>query len=122
MVEDNPVNRRVAERMLQKLGCEVLLAEHGRLALDVLAGTSVDLVLMDCQMPVMDGYTATGAIRRREAAGTPRVPIVALTANAMAGEQQRCQAAGMDDYLAKPVRLAELRACVDKWLAASPAR
>jgi two-component system sensor histidine kinase/response regulator len=118
VVEDNAINQRVAQRMLQSCGLQVLLATDGAKALDVLAASPVDVVLMDCQMPVMDGYTATTEIRRREAGAARRVPIVALTANAMGDEMQRCLAAGMDDYLAKPVRLDDLRRCVGKWLAA----
>ncbi len=80
-----------------------------------LASERYDLVLMDCQMPDMDGFEATAAIRTREASGGPRTPIVALTANAIEGDRDRCLAAGMDDYLAKPFRLADLRRVVACW-------
>src|SRR6185503_10876305 len=101
LVEDNAVNQKVAERMLRKLGHEVRIAVNGREAVDLCAGESFDLILMDCMMPEMDGFEATRAIRA--AAGeAARVPIVALTANAVAGDRERCLEAGMDDYMAKP--------------------
>ena len=104
VAEDNRVNQEVIRRLLQKAGHTVVLAPNGRAALDALEGQAVDLVLMDVQMPEMDGFTATAAIREREAAsGGARLPIVALTAHAMKGDREKCLAAGMDDYLAKPV-------------------
>ncbi len=102
VVEDNDVNQLVALGMLESLGYEVTTADNGRLALEVLKTESFDVILMDCQMPEMDGYEATRCIRalnNRELAGTP---IIALTANAMSGDAEKCIAAGMDDYLAKP--------------------
>jgi two-component system, sensor histidine kinase and response regulator len=116
LVEDNPVNQRVAMLMLRKLNCEVTLAENGRQALEILAQKGFDLVLMDCQMPEMDGIEATRLTRAREAAAgiTPaeRQLIIAMTANAMAGDRARCLEAGMDDYLVKPVRAALLEAAI----------
>ena len=110
VVEDNEVNRLIASEMLAALGVEVLEAADGLAALDVLASRPVDLVLMDVQMPVMDGYTATRKIREREAAlGQRRVPIVALTANAFGEDAAQARQAGMDDHLAKPYTRAELR-------------
>ena len=116
LVEDNPVNQLVAKGMLGKLGCEVLLANHGAEALSLLETQHVDLVLMDCNMPVMDGYETTRRIRQKEAIA--KLPIIALTANALADERDRCRAAGMDDYLAKPFRKDELAALLDQWLSA----
>ena len=118
LVEDTPVNREVATGMLDLLGHSVFAVENGRLALEVLATERFDLILMDCQMPEMDGFTATAAIRRQESAagGCHRVPIIALTANAMEGDRTRCLTAGMDDYLAKPFTIARLSAILNQWL------
>ena len=100
--------------MLAKLGYQVLLATQGEEALASLARETVDLVLMDCNMPVMDGYEATRRIRQN--AAWEHLPIIALTANAMADERERCRAAGMDDYLAKPFRMEQLAALLKQWL------
>jgi signal transduction histidine kinase/CheY-like chemotaxis protein len=114
LVEDNQVNQLVAKGMLGKLGCAVLLANHGAEALRLLETETVDLILMDCNMPVMDGYETTRRIRQKtELSG---LPIIALTANALSDERERCRAAGMDDYLAKPFRKDELAALLDQWL------
>nr|WP_283254790.1 hybrid sensor histidine kinase/response regulator [Luteimonas galliterrae] len=119
LVEDNPVNLLVAQQLLKVLGLECDTAVNGELALQAMARTTYDLVLMDCQMPVIDGYTATRRWRQHETAlGTKRLPIVAMTANAMAGDRQKCLDAGMDDYLAKPVTRAQLDACLTRWLPA----
>ncbi|MDP9481674.1 MAG: response regulator, partial [Chloroflexota bacterium] len=115
LAEDNAVNQRIAVKMLEKMGCRVDVAINGRRALDALETTHYDLVLMDCQMPEMDGFEATRALRSREGDGH-RTPIVAMTANAMAGDRERCLDAGMDGYLAKPVRPDELTAAVSQWL------
>jgi PAS domain S-box-containing protein len=118
LVEDNPVNQRVASRLLQKLAADVILANNGAEALERIAEGGIDAVLMDCQMPVMDGLTATGEIRRRELKfGAARVPIIALTANAMEGERERCLAAGMDDFLSKPFGQQQLATLLRRWLA-----
>ncbi|MBA1379392.1 hybrid sensor histidine kinase/response regulator [Pseudomonas brassicacearum] len=114
LVEDNPVNQLVAKGMLVKLGCEVVVAAHGIEALDQLEQQDFDLVLMDCNMPVMDGYEASRQIRR--SGRWPNLPIVALTANAMPEERERCRAAGMSDYLSKPFRREELAALLDQWV------
>jgi signal transduction histidine kinase/ActR/RegA family two-component response regulator len=115
LVEDNPVNQMVGLGMLGRLGCTVETASTGREAVARLAASHYDLVLMDCQMPDMDGFEATAAIRAREAEGGRHTPIVALTASAIEGDRDRCLAAGMDDYLAKPFRLADLRRLVLRW-------
>ncbi|WJD64137.1 hybrid sensor histidine kinase/response regulator [Pseudomonas kurunegalensis] len=114
LVEDNPVNQLVARGMLAKLGCQVQLATQGAEALELLEQDEFDLVLMDCNMPVMDGYEASRRIR--QSGRWPHLPIVALTANAMPEERERCRAAGMSDYLAKPFRREELLALVDHWV------
>ena len=113
LVEDNEINRRVARELLEREGYHVLLAEDGRGALDTLQSeVEVDLVLMDVQMPEMDGYEATAAIR-----AVPRwanLPIIALTAHAMTGDRERCLAAGMNDYVSKPIRMSELTAAIER--------
>ncbi|MEN5037811.1 response regulator [Pseudomonas sp. TWI929] len=114
LVEDNPVNQLVAKGMLAKLGCQVQLATQGAEALEMLEQDEFDLVLMDCNMPVMDGYEASRRIR--QSGRWPELPIVALTANAMPEERERCRAAGMNDYLAKPFRREELLALVEHWV------
>ena len=119
LVEDNPVNQLVAKGMLGKLGCDVVVAAHGAEALDQLEYHSFDLVLMDCNMPVMDGYEASRQIR--QSGRWPDLPIIALTANAMSEERERCRAAGMSDYLAKPFRREELAALLDQWIPATTA-
>jgi len=115
VVEDQPLNREVAIGILTSLGLRVDTANHGRQALEVLQAQHFDAVLMDCEMPVMDGFSATAALRRREPAGT-RIPIVALTADATAAGREACLAAGMDDYLAKPFRREALHATLARWL------
>ena len=117
LVEDNPVNQLVAKGMLAKLGCQVQVASPGAEALECLEQDDFDLVLMDCNMPVMDGYEASRRIR--QSGRWPELPIVALTANAMPEERERCRAAGMNDYLAKPFRREELLALVDHWVPVS---
>jgi signal transduction histidine kinase/DNA-binding response OmpR family regulator len=118
LVEDNPVNREVAVGMLESLGCETEAAENGWLAIEAMNASTYDAVLMDCQMPVMDGLTATGEIRRREqTSGSARVPVIALTANAMEGDRERCLAAGMDDFLSKPFTQQQLATLLRRWLA-----
>ena len=117
LVEDHPINQQVARGMLKKLGFGTDIANDGREALDCLSQKEYHLVLMDCQMPVMDGYQATQAIRH-QASGikNPNIPIIAMTANAMAGDRQRCLDAGMNDYLPKPIRQEMLSAMLEKWL------
>jgi two-component system, sensor histidine kinase len=118
LVEDNPVNREVAAGVLESLGCVAVSVENGRLAIEATDTAAYDAVLMDCHMPVMDGLTATGEIRRREQrSGAARVPIIALTANAMEGDRERCLAAGMDDFLSKPFTQQQLATLLRRWLA-----
>ena len=116
LVEDNAVNREVAVGMLENLGYRTESAANGMLALEAVSEASYAAVLMDCQMHVMDGLTATAEIRRREArTGGPRVAIIALTANAMEGNRDRCLAAGMDDFLSKPFTQLALATALEKW-------
>jgi two-component system sensor histidine kinase/response regulator len=115
VVEDNPVNQRVAVRILQRMGCRVDVAGNGIEALDALGRVSYDIVLMDVQMPEMNGLEATKAIRKRESSGH-RLPIVAMTANAYDEDRQQCLDAGMDDYLAKPVGVQALARACERWL------
>ena len=116
LAEDNAVNQKLAMRLLEKEGHAVTLAANGRSALDALAAADFDVVLMDVQMPEMDGFEATAAIRRREAGTGRRIPIVAMTAHAMKGDRERCLEAGMDGYVAKPIRADELRLAIDEVL------
>ena len=110
VVEDEIINQMLCRQVLQKMGIEVDVAENGQQAIDALAKDRFDLVLMDCQMPVMDGYEATRTIRANEQArGLPRLPIVALTAHAMRGDREVCIDAGMDDYLSKPFEITDLQ-------------
>ncbi len=115
VVEDNVVNQKVVTLMLERQGCRVDVAANGVEALAAAACVTYDLIFMDCQMPAMDGYEATRALRARERRGVPRVPIVAMTANALAGDRERCLDAGMDDYLAKPITTAGLREGLARW-------
>ncbi len=117
LAEDNLVNQKVAQAMLRKLEVEADVATNGLEALDALLGVAYDLVLMDCQMPEMDGFEASRRIRDRER-GSRRIPIVAMTANAMVGDRERCLEAGMDDYIPKPVRMEDLRRALGRWLPA----
>ena len=118
LVEDNPVNLAVGEKLLSVLGYSCDVAVNGQIALEKMAIGSYDLILMDCQMPVLDGYSATREWRDQEVlqGSTMRLPIVAMTANAMAGDRQRCLDAGMDDYLSKPVSREQLENCLQRWL------
>jgi signal transduction histidine kinase/CheY-like chemotaxis protein/HPt (histidine-containing phosphotransfer) domain-containing protein len=122
LVEDNPVNQRVAQRLLAMHGLDVTAVDDGREAIARLERQRFDLVLMDCLMPVMDGYTATRTwrVRERAAGDGARLPIVAMTANAMAGDRERCLAAGMDDYISKPLDRAALVQLLKRWLRKAP--
>jgi two-component system sensor histidine kinase/response regulator len=124
LVEDNPVNQRVAQHLLQKLGADVTLAHNGADALERLAETPFDAVLMDCQMPVMDGFTATRRIREleRQNGRGKRLPIIALTANVMSEDRENCIAAGMDAHLGKPIEPAQLIDCLGRYLKAEAER
>ena len=115
LVEDNAVNQQVAQKYLAKFGIESELARNGREAIEAWRKGGYDLILMDCQMPVMDGFEATREIRRQEVAGQ-HVPIIALTANALASDRSNCLAAGMDEHLTKPLELAKLEACLARHL------
>jgi two-component system, sensor histidine kinase and response regulator len=117
VAEDNPVNQRVAMLMLKRLGYRARVVGNGAEALDALDRGDFSAVLMDCQMPGMDGYEATGQLRRREAMQPGRrMPVIAMTAGAMEGDRQRCLDAGMDDYIAKPVNLAALEGSLRRWV------
>jgi signal transduction histidine kinase/CheY-like chemotaxis protein/HPt (histidine-containing phosphotransfer) domain-containing protein len=115
VVEDNVVNQKVALRLLERLGCRVDVAANGREAINMLDHLACDVVFMDCQMPEMDGFAATEVVRQREAATGHHIPIIAMTANAMQGDREHCLAAGMDDYVSKPVQLDDLAAILRKW-------
>jgi len=116
VAEDNPVNQRVATHMLNKLGYRCDIASNGKEAVDMLAQLSYDLVLMDCQMPEMDGYMATRHIREREESGGRHTPIIAMTANAMREDRARCLDAGMDGFIPKPIALEELETAMECWI------
>ena len=119
IVEDNVTNQVLAKRMVEKLGHHPDVVANGREALEAMFRSAYDLVLMDCHMPEMDGYEATIALRQRESvARRKRTPVIAMTANAVAGERERCLEAGMDDYLAKPVKFSDLTATIKRWLPA----
>ena len=120
LAEDNGVNQFVARNVLRSIGCQFEIVPNGEEALQAVQGGGYDIVLMDCQMPVMDGYEATREIRKWERAQSPtqRIPIVALTANALVGDADTCRAAGMDDHLAKPYSRKQLIALMARWLPA----
>ena len=121
LVEDNPINQKVAQSLIKMLGLSCDTVENGELALQRMAAGDLDLVLMDCQMPVKDGYTATREWRLLESARSlAPLPIIAMTANAMAGDRLKCLDAGMDDYLSKPVDRRLLESCLALWLQRSP--
>lgn len=113
VADDNLINQRVAVALLEKRGYRVEVAGNGREAVRMSETTGYEAILMDCQMPELDGYQATAEIRRREG-GERRIPIIAMTANTMAGDRERCLEAGMDDYIAKPIRLEELDDVLDR--------
>jgi PAS domain S-box-containing protein len=117
LAEDNRVNQSVLVALLQRLGCDVDVVGNGAEAVAAVARQGYAVVLMDCQMPELDGFDASRAIRAAEAGGPRRTPIVAITANALSEDRERCLRAGMDDYVAKPVRLAALRATLERFLA-----
>ncbi|MCL4104407.1 UNVERIFIED_CONTAM: hypothetical protein GTU68_047369 [Idotea baltica] len=116
VVEDSLPNQEVARAMLEWLGCEVVVAENGLIALDAVRKREFDLILMDCQMPEMGGLEATRRMRmKQQTEGTRHIPIVALTANAVLGDREECERAGMDDYIAKPFELKDLEDALAKW-------
>ena len=116
LAEDNPVNQQVAVRLLNKLGYAAHVVNNGQEAVDAVDCLPYALVLMDCQMPVMDGFEATHRIRRNEADKKTHIPIIAMTANAMQGDRERCMAAGMDDYLSKPIDIERLKETLGMWM------
>lgn len=117
LVEDNVVNQKLAARMLEKAGCKVDVADNGKVAIDQWQKNNYQMVFMDCMMPVMDGYEATREIRLQESlSGLDRTPIIALTANAMEGERECCQNAGMDEFITKPVKVEQLRLVVEQFI------
>jgi CheY-like chemotaxis protein len=115
VVDDNIVNQKLAAKILQKMGHTVDIVENGQLGVDKVKSRNYDIVFMDCQMPVMDGYAAVGAIRDYEAGGD-RLPVVAMTANAMKGDREKCLAAGMDDYITKPFKPKDFKEAVATWV------
>ena len=118
IAEDNLINQKVIERMVQKLGYRADLVANGREALEALARLPYGLVFMDCQMPEMDGFEACREIRNHDLGGV-RIPIIAITANAMKGDRERCLAAGMDDYVSKPFKQDDLKNVLEKWIPAT---
>jgi CheY-like chemotaxis protein len=114
VIEDNLISQKMAQRLLEHLGCHVDLAANGRQGLDLLNLRSYDLVFMDCEMPEMDGFEATREIRRRHA--EHHIPVIAMTAGTQQDDQIRCLAAGMDDYLSKPVRVEVLAGALARWI------
>jgi two-component system, sensor histidine kinase and response regulator len=116
LVEDNRVNQQVEMRMIDRIGYCVVPVDNGRIALEKLSQTDFDIILMDCQMPEVDGYMATREIRRREGS-TRHTPIIGVTAHALPGDRGRCLHAGMDDYIAKPIMPEDLAVIIDKWVA-----
>jgi CheY-like chemotaxis protein len=114
LAEDNLVNQRLTVRILEKLGHQVVVAQTGEDALNALATEKFDLVLMDVQMPEMDGFAATREIRRKEQGSHERLPVIAMTAHAMKGDRESCLEAGMDDYLAKPINRVELQQAIER--------
>ncbi len=117
LAEDNSVNQTLALRLLEKRGYRVSVVDNGRAAVEALQRDRFDLVLMDIQMPDMNGFEATAEIREKEKASGSHMPIVAMTANAMKGDQEACLAAGMDGYVSKPIRSVELFATIENVLA-----
>lgn len=115
IVEDDAIIRMVLENFSIRKGWKVILAEDGKAAIDAYQKQEFDVIIMDCQMPVLDGYKTTGAIRQLESQRSTHTPIIALTANALKGVRETCLNAGMDDYLTKPVETNAFYAIVDKW-------
>jgi two-component system, sensor histidine kinase and response regulator len=117
VAEDNAINQRVARRMLEKMGIETDIVDNGLKAVEAFRSCAYPIILMDCQMPEMDGFQATAEIRAWEESNhLPRTPIIAMTAHAMPGDRERCLEAGMDDYISKPVSMASLQAVISRWI------
>ena len=121
VAEDNPVNQKLIVRLLEKLGHKADVAANGLEAVEAISQLGYSIVLMDCQMPEMDGFEATAEIRKRDIQDGTHTPVIAVTAHAMKGDRERCLAAGMDDYVSKPVRPEDLKAALDRWLRKMPA-
>jgi CheY-like chemotaxis protein len=119
VAEDNAINQKVAMRLLEKLGCRVDVAATGKEAVEMIELLPYDLVFMDCQMPEMDGFEATRLVRQKEMVTGRHVPIVAMTAHAMQGDRENCLAAGMDDYIAKPVQQQQLSLALETFASTS---
>ena len=117
LAEDGRVNQMVATNLLEDRGHSVVLADDGQIAVDIHEKETLDAILMDVQMPHLDGYAATRVIRKREETTGKHVPIIAMTANAMKGDREKCLEAGMDDYVPKPVRSKELFSVLEKYAA-----
>ncbi|HAA04384.1 MAG TPA: hypothetical protein DCE18_13655 [Syntrophobacteraceae bacterium] len=120
LAEDNPVNQRLAARVLEKHGHRVTVVENGLEALIALENKNFDLILMDIQMPDLDGLETARAIRKLEVGSGRHIPIIALTAHALHGDRERCFEAGMDDYISKPIRTDNLLKIIEKWAIGSP--
>ena len=120
VAEDNPVNQKLIVRLLEKLGHQADIAANGHEAVEAISQLDYSVVLMDCQMPEMDGFEATAEIRKRDEQDGIHTPVIAVTAHAMKGDRERCLAAGMDDYVSKPVRSEDLKAALDRWLQKAP--
>lgn len=118
IVEDNMINQRLAKRVLEKMGCNVQIASNGKEAFEFYISnpSSLDLIFMDCQMPVMSGYESSRAIRLHEGSSSQHVPIIAMTANSMKGDRENCLDSGMDDYISKPFKQAEIVRVLSQYL------
>ena len=116
LAEDNPVNQLVASRLLEKQGHHVVTCGNGRQALERLDQERFDLILMDVEMPEIDGFEATATIRKQEETTAARIPIIAMTAHALKGDRERCLAAGMDDYVSKPIQAGALFEAIERLL------
>lgn len=116
LAEDDLLNQEVTVEMLELIGCLVKVVENGHELLDVITNTRFDLILMDCEMPKMDGFQVTKKIRHREFSTGRHVPVIALTAHALNGYKEKCLLAGMDDYLSKPFSLQQLKEIVWRWI------
>ena len=120
IAEDSQINQIVASRTLERCGCRAQIVGDGHEAIEAFKAHEFDLVLMDCQMPKLDGYETTAALRRLEA-GARHTPIIAMTAHALEGDRERCLSAGMDDYISKPMRHADLVEKLRRWIPGEPA-